>query len=77
MLENETWWGAGQGSRSFLSHDFCPPCLALADRAGGDTAAVSSAKKVSALFVARIPGPIPPGFGLWGAYEAGAIWALA
>lgn len=65
MLENKTWLGAGQRSRHFLFYDFLPPCLALADRAGGDRAAVSSAKKVSALFVARIPGPVPPGLGLW------------
>lgn len=39
-------------------------CLTLADRAGGDTAAVSSVMKGSALFVARTPGPVPPGLGL-------------
>lgn len=68
MLENKTWLGGwGGGNRSFLFSDFLPPCLAWADRASGDTAAVSSAMKVSALFVARIPGPVPPGLGLWGA----------
>lgn len=73
MLENKTWLGAGRGSRIFLFCDFLPPCLVLVDRASGDTAAVSSALKVSALFVARIPGPVPPGLGLWGACETGAI----
>lgn len=41
-----------------------------ADRTSGDTAAVM---KVSALFVARIPGPVPPGLGLWGVCEVGAM----
>lgn len=59
------------GERSLLFSDFLPPpLLTPADRTSGDTAAVM---KVSALFVARIPGPVPPGLGLWGVCEVGAI----
>lgn len=65
-------WGQA-GEQDLLFYDFLPPCLTLADRASGDTAAVSSVTKVSALFVARSPGPVPPGLGLWGVCEVGAI----
>lgn len=70
MLESKTWLGAGWGSGFFFSLISSPPLLMPADRTSGDTAAVT---KVSALFVARIPGPVPPGLGLWGVCEVGAI----
>lgn len=75
-LDNKTWIRlAGLGGTvlfAMTSFSLSSVCI----RASGDSAAAGAAMKVSALFVASIPDSVPPGKGLLGEQEVGAVGTL-